>query len=174
MSLALAAVAQKIDAPRVLGYDKLIQEVSQSLHWVMPETTIAGPEDSIYIAPTADDIQELLKFYRWRREGMEYLSEGFDCDDFAREFKHWATVWATRYYSHTPAALAVGMVYVHIDGDVSDIFPPSHEIREGYHVLNAILREDGQWLFFEPQTGCLVPVESMLYEGSIEVLKINL
>lgn len=172
VSLTLSA-AENTDFPRLLNYESLAVEITERLHWCMPDTLLLGAEDGIYIAPTADDIQQLLKFYRWRREGMEYLSEGFDCDDYAREFKHWATVWGVRYYSRTPAAVAVGMAYVHISGDISDIFS-GHELREGYHVLNVILRSDGQFLFFEPQTGALVPVESMLYEGSLEILKVNI
>jgi hypothetical protein len=43
---------------------------------------------------------------------------------------------------------------------------------QGYHAINVILRDDGQWFFFEPQNGRLCPVEGSIYEGAIEVLKI--
>ncbi len=149
--------------------------ICEKLHW-KPVDILAGTEDSAYLAPTQEDIDALLKFYRWRREGLGYLSEAWDCDNFAREFKHWADVWSVHYYDRAPVAVAVGMAYVKISGDVSDIFPSvgHKQIPIFYHVLNVIRRADGQWLFFEPQTGALVPVESMLYEGSIEVLKVNL
>jgi hypothetical protein len=174
-SLTLLGAAENTELPRLLNYEGLAAEISEHLHWCMPDDVLSGPEDSIYIAPTAEDIQSLLKFYRWRREGMEYLPEGWDCDNFSREFKHWSDVWGVRYYSHTHAAVAVGMAYVKVDGYIEDIFPRSQgSWVSGYHVLNVILRADGQFLFFEPQTGALVPVESMLYEGSLEVLKINL
>jgi len=137
------------------------------------EDLLFGPEDSLYISPTDEDIEAFLKFYRWRREGLPYVPEANDCDNFAREAKYLADVWAVRYYSRTPAAIAVGMVYVKLDGDVSDISPGQTDVH-GYHVLNVIRRSDGQWLFFEPQSGRLVPVESMIYEGGIEVLKVTL
>lgn len=165
--------------PIVVTHRELFERMEQSLHTEFPETIrdflLFGPEDTLYIAPTEHDIKQLLKFYRPRRSGLEYLDQAWDCDNFAREFKYWADVWSTRYYSYTPSALAVGMAYVKLEGDLSDIFPGHHEYSPVvYHVLIVIMRNDGQWLWYEPQSGALVPVESMLYEGSAEIIKVNL
>jgi hypothetical protein len=177
---SLTLTAETIELPLVLGWSTLEKEIAISLHWQRPQTDEAnillGTEDAVYIAPTADDIQQLLWFYRWRREGLGYIDEAWDCDNFAREFKYWADVWSVRYYSRSPAAIAVGVAYVCISGDITDLFPRSrHRLQApAYHCLNVILRADGQWLWFEPQTGQLVNVESMLYEGTISVFKIQL
>jgi len=177
VALTLTLTAQATELPAILSWVALEKSISTYLHWSPPKDPtlhrILGTEDGIYIAPTSEDIEQLLKFYRWRREGFPPIQEAWDCDNFAREFKHWADVWSVRYYARTPAALAVGMVYVRLDGDVSDIFPGLTNVH-CLHVLNVILRNDGQWLFFEPQTGRLVSVESMIYEGTLEVLKVNL
>lgn len=177
-ALALAPASTN-NGPAVLRSDELEEEIARTLHWGPPPTEeghiLLGPEDSVYIAPTQGDIEQMLKFYRARREGIPFLYQGFDCDNFAREFKHWADVWAVRFYSRTPAAVAVGMVYVKLSGDISDIFPGNHRYRAtAYHVLGVILRDDGQFFWFEPQSSQLVKVESMLYEGTLEVLKVNL
>jgi len=169
--------ANATELPGLLSDRILAKEISTQFHLApitnQLEDLLFGPEDCLYISPTKDDIEAFLKFYRWRREGLPYLPEGWDCDNFSSEAKYLADVWAVRYYSHTPAAIAVGKAYVKLDGDVSDIFPGAIDVH-GYHVLNVIRRSDGQWLFFEPQSGRMVPIESMIYEGGIEVLKVTL
>ena len=167
------------DIPSVVRQETLFLQLELKLHYSPPEIENAdllfGPEDVVYVAPTADDIRQLLKFYHRRKEGLQYVKDAFDCDNFSREFKHWADVWSIRHYLGSRVGVAVGMVYVHIAGDITDIFPLSdHDLVKGYHVLNVIVRNDGQCLFFEPQTGILVPVESMIYEGSLEVIRVNL
>lgn len=180
LTARLESTEEPVDPPVVIGYETLEASIVCSLHGPAPgvgeKALILGAEDSRYFCPTDSEITELLAFYNWRREDLRYISEAWDCDNMAREFKHWADVWAVHHYRHSAVAVAVGMVYVRLEGDVSDLFPSAgHElISTAYHVLGAILREDGQWLFFEPQTGRLVPVEGPLYEGSVTVLKINL
>lgn len=169
------------DIPSLLSHRSLENAVSNSLHWDMSphadeRAILLGTEDNLYLAPTQSEIKELIAFYEWRREDSEYVTDAWDCDNAAREFKHWADVWALHRYKHSAAAIAVGMVYVRAEGDISDIFPQGgHGYHpRSYHVLGAILREDLQWFFFEPSTRILVPVESLIYEGSLTVLKINL
>lgn len=130
-------------------------------------------EDAIYIMPTDQDIRDFLRFYRWRREGLPFHDEAWDCDNISREAKHWADVWAYRYYGRSSASIAVGRAFVHMVGDIRDIWPGYVDV-DFYHVLNVILRADGQWLFFEPQNGKLVPIEGFIYERTIEVLRIEI
>jgi hypothetical protein len=132
------------------------------------------PEDSIYIAPTAEDIADLLTFIKHRKENIPYISEAFDCDDFGTEAKYWATVWSVRYYQKSPAALLFGKAYVYIHGTYDVLFPGSGgRYIEGYHVINFVVRSDGKVFFFEPQTGILAPAENLFYEDSLTVLRIE-
>lgn len=130
--------------------------------------------DQLYILPTAEDITKLVKFYEKRKEFVTFVPEGWDCDDFAREFKHYASVWSRNFYASPRAAVAVGIVWAELDGDLSDLFPGNHKLQFAYHATAVILRDDGQWLWFEPQTGSLTPVESMLFEGTVTVFRIEL
>jgi agglutinin domain-containing protein len=135
---------------------------------------VNDPEDSIYVAPTGEDIADLLTFIRHRKEGLDYLSDGFDCDDFGTEAKYWATVWSVRYYQKSPAGLLFGKAYVHIHGSYDALFTGSGgSYIDAYHVLNFVVRSDGRVFFFEPQTGVLAPVEALLYEDSLTVLRVE-
>lgn len=131
-----------------------------------------GPEDSVYVAPTQEDIDDMVSVIRKRREGIPYTGQAFDCDDFATEAKYWATVWSYRRFSGTRAALLFGKAYVKLDGNYDLLFPGSGHV-EGYHVLNFFVRDDGQVFYYEPQTGKIASTDSFLYEGSIEVLKLE-
>ena len=130
--------------------------------------------DSLYVLPSQPDMDDLLKFYQKRKEPLPYVTDGHDCDDFARAFMHWAGVWSQHRYGRPKAAVAVGVAWVALHGDISDLFPGDHEHRTAFHVINVILREDGQWFFFEPQSRALSKVESMLYEGSLTISRIEL
>lgn len=131
-----------------------------------------GPEDSVYISPTQEDLDDLLSYIRKHRSGLPYLAQAFDCDDFATEAKYWATIWSYHRFSMTRAGLLFGKAYVKLDGDYSLLFPGSGVVT-GFHVLNFVVRNDGQVFFFEPQSGRIVSVESFIYEGSVEVLKLE-
>jgi len=133
-----------------------------------------GPEDSIYIAPTQEALDDLFAFIRHRRENLGYIPEANDCDDLATEVKYWATVWSVRRYSRTQAGLLFGKAYVRIDGDYTLLFPQlKNSPVFGYHVLTFYVRSDNAVFFFEPQTDCIAPVESFIYEGAIEVLRLE-
>lgn len=131
-----------------------------------------GPEDSIYICPTQEDIDDMVKMIRKRREGLPYTTQAFDCDDFATEAKYWATVWSYRRFSATHAGLLFGKAYVKIDGNYDLLFPGQGHI-SGRHVLNFFIRDDWQIFFYEPQTGRIASIDSFLYEGSVEILKLE-
>lgn len=165
-------VIQK-EFPTIMSYLDALLAGQESLgYW--PKGNEDGPEDSLYVAPTDGDIQSIIEFWRAHQETTKYSPEAWDCDDFAREFLYWSRVWGRRAYDGLPASVLVGAAYVHIDGDYTDLFPRSaHELIEGYHVLNIICRADGQWFWFEPQTGLQVPVESALYEGVIQIMKLQ-
>jgi len=135
---------------------------------------VNDPEDSIYIAPTEEEIKDLLTFIRHRREGFPYIREAMDCDDFATEAKHLATIWSVRYYQRSPAGLLFGKAYVHLHGRYDLLFPGAGgQYVEAYHVINFIVRADGKIFFFEPQTGLLAPIESFIYEDTLTVLRLE-
>lgn len=132
------------------------------------------PLDLLYAMPSNTDIGHIIKFCRDHRERTTVISEAWDCDDFAREFAYLARVWSVREFPDAPFSISVGIAFLKMDGDVSDIFPRRHDWVTGYHATNIILRDDGQWFFYEPQSGALCPIESMLLEGSVTILRIEI
>lgn len=178
-SLSLPAKT-KPDYSKVCAVTRIPVLVSmcQKFDWCPVEKTPMElshlPLDAVYIVPSSADIADLVKFYKKRREFTSFTKDGWDCDNFAREFMHYASVWSRNRYGNAPAAIAVATVWVKCNGDISDIFPGSHDLRHEYHVTNLILREDGQWFWFEPQTLTLTPVESALYEDTLQIIRIEL
>jgi len=175
LALAFAAPfkSPSEESPLILNSSEAVELLSHSLNIPEPDW-IVGPEDSVYLAPTKDEIMELLCFIKDRRQLIHYVKDAIDCDDFSTEAKYWATVWHSRNYNGVRAALLFGKAYVRLDGNYSLLFPQTGNAHvTGYHVINFVVRADGKVFFFEPQTGLLAPVESFIYEGSIEVLRLE-
>lgn len=188
IALALALVTlgvhscsakSKVDPSKVCAVTSIPISVSlcQKFNWCpmfeVPRNASHHALDAIYIVPSSSDIVDLVKFFKKRKEFVSFTRDGWDCDNFAREFMHYASVWSRNHYGNAPAAIAVATVWVKCNGDVSDIFPGDHSLRHEYHVTNLILREDGQWFWFEPQSLALTPVESALYEDTLQVIRIE-
>jgi len=131
---------------------------------------LLGPEDAYYISPTKEDLAAMVAFVLENKEKTPYVEESWDCDNFAREAKHWMDVWALRNYRNSRAAVTVGVAYVKL----FIVLPDGEKFPLAYHALNVIRRSDGQWFFYEPQNGQLEPIELSLEDGSVEVVKINL
>lgn len=131
-----------------------------------------GPEDSAYVLPSLQEFEQMIQFWKKYRQGMRYMENAWDCEDFAREFHSLAHAWGRRHYLGFPASVAVGTAMVHLRGDYP-LFPGARDV-EAYHVINVILLDNGQWLFFEPQTGMFCPIEAPVYEGVIRVMKITI
>lgn len=167
-----------LDRATIIEWRDLEDSIEQCLEWKVPrddsETDLLlGTEDSLYVSPTQAQIEEMVTFVLAHKEPTPYVDEAWDCDNFAREFKYWADIWALRYF-RARAAVTVAVAYVRIEGDISEIFPGEDNVPLVYHAMITIRRTDGQWFFLEPQNGRLVPVDGLLCLGSIKVLKINL
>ena len=150
--------------------DELVLSM-QKLLW--PDATDElkdGPVDSGYYALTQAQIDDLFSFVKARHELTPYISEAWDCDDFALEFHYLARVWSVRQMQGEPVSPTVGIAYVALNGPYPMI--RGERFVQGYHAINVILRDDGQWFFVEPQNGNIVPIEGSIYEGAIEVIKI--
>lgn len=131
-----------------------------------------GPLDAYYFTPSQAEIDELLAFIKARKEFFPYIPEAWDCDNFAIEAYYLAQVWAVRHTAGQWGPPTVGIAYVKLDGPYP-LWDGEPDAR-GYHAINVILRDDGQWFFFEPQNGRLCPIEGSIYEGAIEVVRILL
>lgn len=152
---------------------ELVEEVHRKLLPSFPDTVLQGPEDGLYFALSQAQIDDLVRFHYDRREAFPYVVDAWDCDDMAREFLHLSRVWNIRRNGVLRCAPAVGAAYVRLQGpyDLVDGSP----FARAYHVINVILRDDGQWFFFEPQSAKLLPIEGpVLYEQSIEVMKVQI
>lgn len=172
--VSFALLAQTVFfIPNALDHSEMIPEVRKTLCPDFPDSVMHGPEDAIYYPLTQAQIDDLLRFYNDRREVFPYVVDAFDCDDMAREFHHLSRVWHLRRMGLVPVTPAVGSAYVHIHGPY-DLVSGSPAV-EAYHVIIAILRDDGQWFFFEPQTNRIIPIEGpVLYERSLTVMKIQI
>ena len=131
--------------------------------------------DAWYLRPTREQLEQIVAFYFLKRDLTEYMPEAADCDDIAREFLHVSHVWLRRTSPRLPASIAVGMVYVEIDGDYGTLFPNAVGTHlKAYHVLNVVWLADGSWIFVEPQTGCITPVEPLVYEGVVYAFRVDM
>lgn len=152
---------------------ELVKLVRKTLFPPFSDSTEHGPEDGVYYSLSQVQIDDLLRFYNDRRETFPYIVDAWDCDDMAREFLHLSRIWNVRRNPGIPFVPAVGAAYVLVDGPYDLV--SSSPVVKAAHVINVILRDDGQWLFFEPQTGKLLAIEGpLLYEEVIKVVKIQL
>lgn len=132
-----------------------------------------GPWDSVYRPLSQAEIDDLLVFWNARRELHEYENESWDCDNFALEFYYLATAWNMRIPTFfPPPPPVVGIALIHVEGFYPLWRTPTWD--EFNHAINVIQRDDGQWLFFEPQNGKMLPIEEMIYSGDVETIKIIL
>lgn len=165
------AQASPQDMPGVVFSPGLVRSM-KCLLWSEAEEDIkSGPVDYAYFSLTKDQIEDLFSFVKARREHIPYIAEAWDCDDFALEFHYLARLWAVRSTRGVQIAPAVGMAFVKLDGPYP-FFEGEPYVMGVYHVINVILRNDGQWFFVEPQNGRILPIEGSIYEGAIEVIKI--
>lgn len=163
--------APPADLPRFESRTNLARSIVRLLSQKESLSPEHGPEDGSYFSLTAAQVTNLMTFCWARREAFPYIADAWDCDDIAREFHHQARIWGVRLTGGAPIAPAVGMAYVKLCG-VYPLFPNHPDATGVYHVLNVILRNDGRWFFYEPQSGLMCPIEGPIYEGTIEVLKI--
>lgn len=146
-----------------------------TLLWPEAEWGIkSGPMDALYTPLTQSEINELIAYWRANKQPFLYVDDVWDCDDFALDMFFLSRVWSMKRTQGQSPMPAVGMAFVKITG-CYELMRERHFIPgTAYHVINVILREDGQWFFFEPQSGKLMPIESHLYEGSVEAVKIHI
>lgn len=162
------------DLPQLVTWDEAETRLAQTVNWCPPAVNpwLLGPEDGYYLAPTQAEIDDLIKFWAARKETWPWLEDVFDCDDKATEFKYLASCWSVRHWRGRSPGVLVGKAYVKLDGPYS-LFDDSEPWVTGLHVINFIIRNDGEVFFFEPATGKIAPVASFIYEGSIEVLRLE-
>jgi len=162
-----------LDPTKFIRRDELVSDMSSLLWPEANEELKDGPWDGIYRQLSPESIDSLIAFWKARKEPFPYESEAWDCDNFALEFFYLAQCWNMRTESYMlPPPPVVGIALIHVDG-YYDLF--SHSFTgDFYHAINVIQRDDGQWLFFEPQNGRMMPIDGSIYEGAIEVVRIIL
>lgn len=161
------------DLSRIASWDEVETSICRTFH-VDCTGLIFGVLDALYVLPSQDALNRVEKFRQRYMDGGPFVDEAKDCDDFAREATYLAKRWSYRYFEDLPATLAFGSAFVRIDGEYSLFSQGRHQWMRGYHVLNVYLRNDGKWFFFEPQTGQSEPVESMIYEGVVTVIRVEI
>lgn len=131
--------------------------------------TYDAPIDALYSVPSDKQLERIHK--ACLKPGT-FVPESFDCDDFAFEYFVRARKYAREKFLPSGAALAVGVLYVRIDGPLWDLGIEPGPFGPVHHALNIYLRNDGKWIVAEPQTGKLVPWECLKYEGNITICKV--
>jgi len=162
------------DSPLYMTWEEAESLLGKKVNWCPPDPNpyLLGPEDGTYMTLTQAEIEDLVKFWAARKEMFPWIEEVFDCDDKATEFKYLASCWSVRHWhGELPGAL-VGKAYVKLDGPYS-LFRDDEPWVTGLHVIIFIVRNDGEVFFFEPQTAKFAPVASFIYEGSIEVIRLE-
>lgn len=166
-----AALAHAIKPTLLLTWFEASACVEEPLNFSEP-CFWNGPEDSVYVVPQPNDLDRMFRYiakYRWSET---YISNARDCDDAAREATYLAKRWGADFYREMPVSVAFGSAYVRLDGVLDGLWNTREHI-QGYHVLNFYLDSDLNVWFFEPQSARKARVESFIYEGSIEVLKLE-
>lgn len=131
---------------------------------------IDGPLDSIYGLPSQAQIERINAAIKII-EPASFNSH--DCDDYGLEFYVAARRYARqKELAPLGSALAVGVLFVRLDGPLVDLGINWDINYPAYHVLNVFLREDCEWIVVEPQTGRITSWKSLYYEGSVSVMKI--
>lgn len=129
-----------------------------------------SPLDGVYALPSQTQINKINHSIRERKP--IYVSDAHDCDDFAFEYYVNARKFAQKVFPSGNSALAVGVLFVKIDGPLPDLGIDWKLTRSAYHALNVFLREDGTWIVVEPQNGAMALWKSLYYEGNITVMSI--
>jgi len=120
--------------------------------------------DEAYIAPSEVLLPKLLSFCEKNRTKV-YRTNTFDCDDIAQEYKLLAQKWVLETYPGVSASLAIGVAFVHIDGQVEGLYP---DYSDSLHAVVVLRLADGRWIAIEPSTGKWIFVDSAIYEGTLE------
>lgn len=166
-----AALAKAEKVTHLLLYWEASELVEGPLNFVEP-CYWNGPEDSVYVVPRAEDLERMFRYiakYRW---SPDYVGNARDCDDAAREATYLAKRWGADFYDEFPFSVAFGSAYVKLDGVLDGLWD-TREIIHGYHVLNFYLDSECVVWFFEPQSARRAKADSFIYEGSIEILKLE-
>lgn len=182
LALLLAAGTLLADDPLppeqfspIMTWEETVELLAHKVNWCPPDPNpyLLGPEDGVYMTLSQSEIDDLVKFWAARKETFPWIEEVFDCDDKATEFKYLAACWSVRHWhGELPGAL-VGKAYVKLDGPYSLFSRDDEPWVTGLHVIIFIVRNDGEVFFFEPQTAKIAPVASFIYEGSIEVIRLE-
>src|SRR5262245_39405471 len=142
---------------QLIGYDRLVCSIQRLLWPEMLDDLKDGTWDSVYRPLSQKQIDSLVSFHRIRGVSFSYEEDSWDCDDFALEFLYRSRVWGMGNLLHPSAPPVVGMVLAKVNRYELFEYQDRHPF---YHAFNVILRDDGQWLFYEPQTHRMMPIQS--------------
>lgn len=176
-SLLLAGIllfAARPEPIKVITYAVVVQYcVVTDLRPIERKPAVIGldtPLDGIYALPSQAQINKINHSIRERKQ--TYVDDAHDCDDMALEYYVNARQLARKIFPSGNSALAVGVIFVKIDGPVPDLGIDWKLMRPAYHALNVFLREDGTWIVVEPQNGAMAYWKSIYYEGNLTVMSI--
>lgn len=161
--------------PRVTTFVEVGESVQETFRVEFDFRQAHFPFDALYVLPPAKHLSDIESFRRKFGLGHTWTRDSWDCDDQAREAMYLAKRWSKVNYVGVPATVAYGSAYVRIVGRYPlgkgmDCSPE----QPGYHVLNVYLRNDGKWFFLEPQNGRTEEALSLIYEGVLEVMRVEI
>lgn len=116
--------------------DEIIKIISKQLGPFMEDYPAYCISDEQYHCPTIKEVQKILT--KSKLNSKIWLSEKFDCDDFALALKY-EFIKNAWHNKKRKIPYSVGI----INGDSSG---------EGYHAINFVICDDGKLYLIEPQT----------------------
>jgi hypothetical protein len=161
--------------PRIVSFVEVGESVQETFRVKFDFEQANFPFDALYVLPPTKHLTDVESFRRKLGLGHKWSRDSWDCDDQAREAMYLAKRWSKVNYVGVPATIAYGSAYVRIVG----FYPLGNGMDRspdapGYHVLNVYLRNDGKWFFLEPQNGRTEEVLSLIYEGGLEVMRVEI
>lgn len=125
--------------------------------------------DAFYVLPGRLEFAEMLDWCL-ERQTKGYIDDAWDCDDKGREFWVNACKWSRSHYKDLPAALGVGLAYCHVNGFIDRL----GDYDDTMHVLGVVELADHRVLFIEPASMEWSFAEWAIYEGTVEVIFVEL
>ncbi len=161
--------------PVIIDMGELWDSVEKTFLVTMDLTTAHCPLDWLYVLPTAKQVDQIEANRQRFAEGGPGNENSKDCDDFAREATYWAKRWGHTNYVGLPATVTYGTAYIRLVGR----YPLGTNMdrspaQPSYHAINIYRRSDGIWFFFEPQNGRSEQALSLIYEGVVEVVRVEI
>ena len=136
------------------------KEFISDCYKLSPTALISPMRDGKLACPSYEWLEG--PFSEFVRDNMQhYVTEKFDCDDFALK----TVVLGTEALNATDSLIgcghSIGIAYAFINGELNGV-------RDGNHATNIVRLDDGRVVFYEPQNQKIEFAESVVENGTVK------